>query len=300
MILIISKNNEITTTAVIKWLRALHKPFIRIHEDEVFEIHTSEKRIILKSQRNQFFLDEISAVWYRRGGIAFNELKYHNKAVDRYMFEVQHWLTDYVIQTLEGKKHINKQSNSHVNKLLVLEKAKEAGLAVPRYFLAEDMEDVIAHQTIVKPISGTPIIDDIHENQSGIMYTSLIEQKKESDFFISFFQEKIEKDFEVRSFYLNGKIHSTAIISQNDEKTRIDHRRYNTQTPNRNVRYKLPEEVEHKIDVLMQSLDLNSGSLDFIKSGDTFYFLEINAIGQFLGMSNTCNYGLEKEIAAYL
>ncbi|MGJ1419695.1 grasp-with-spasm system ATP-grasp peptide maturase [Sphingobacterium spiritivorum] len=300
MILIISKNNEITTTAVIKWLRALHKPFIRIHEDEVLEIHTSKKRIILKSQRNQFFLDEISAVWYRRGGIAFNELKYHNKAVDRYMFEVQHWLTDYVIQTLEGKKHINRQSNSHVNKLLVLEKAKEAGLAVPKYFLAEDMEDVIAHQTIVKPISGTPIIDDIQENQSGIMYTSLIEQKKESDFFISFFQEKIEKDFEVRSFYLNGKIYSTAIISQNDEKTRIDHRRYNTQTPNRNVRYKLPEEVEHKIDVLMQSLDLNSGSLDFIKSGDIFYFLEINAIGQFLGMSNTCNYGLEKEIAAYL
>ncbi|EFK57407.1 grasp-with-spasm system ATP-grasp peptide maturase [Sphingobacterium spiritivorum] len=300
MILIISKNNEITTTAVIKWLRALHKPFIRIHEDEVFEIHTSKKRIVLKSQRNQFFLDEISAVWYRRGGIAFNELRYHNQAIDRYMFEVQHWLTDYVIQTLEEKKHLNKQSNSHVNKLLVLEKAKEAGLDVPEYFLAEDMEDVIAHQTIVKPISGTPIIDDIQENQSGIMYTSLIEQKKESGFFISFFQEKIEKDFEVRSFFLNGKIYSTAIISQNDEKTRIDHRRYNTQTPNRNVRYKLPAEVEQKINVLMQSLDLNSGSLDFIKSGDTFYFLEINAIGQFLGMSNTCNYGLEKEIAAYL
>ncbi|MNY66445.1 hypothetical protein D3C86_2038720 [compost metagenome] len=50
----------------------------------------------------------------------------------------------------------------------------------------------------------------------------------------------------------------------------------------------------------MQALDLNSGSLDFIKSGDKFYFLEINAIGQFLGMSNACNYGLEREIATYL
>jgi glutathione synthase/RimK-type ligase-like ATP-grasp enzyme len=50
----------------------------------------------------------------------------------------------------------------------------------------------------------------------------------------------------------------------------------------------------------MQALDLNSGSLDFIKAADQFYFLEINAIGQFLGLSDACNYGLEREIAAHL
>lgn len=300
MILIVSKNNEVTTTAVIKELIAMKKQFIRIHEDEVFDINTIKKRIVLTSHRNQFFLDEVSAVWYRRGAIEFNRVRYHNQSIDRYMFEVQHWLVEYVIKSLEGKKHINKQSNSHVNKLLVLEKAKEVGLDVPGYFLAEDMEDVIVNQTIVKPISGTPIIDDIKEQHNGIMYTSVIEQKSESDFFISFFQDKIEKDFEIRSFYLNKKIYSTAIISQNDERTRIDHRRYNSEIPNRNVPYKLPAEVEHKIDLLMHSLDLNCGSLDFIKSADKFYFLEINAIGQFLGMSNACNYGLEREIAAYL
>lgn len=300
MILIISKNNEITTTTVIKLLVAMNKQFIRIHENEIFEIKAAEKRIFLKSTRNQFFLDEISAVWYRRGNIAFDTLKYQNQAIDRYMSEVQHWLMDYVIKSLEGKKHINKESNSNVNKLLVLEKAQEVGLDVPSYFLAEDLKDVILNKTIVKPISGTPIIDQVHDNQNGIMYTSVIEQNKESNFFISFFQDKIEKDFEIRSFYLNGKIYSTAIISQNDEKTKIDHRRYNSKIPNRNVRYNLPPEIEYKINVLMRALDLNSGSLDFIKSGDKFYFLEINAIGQFLGMSNACNYGLEREIAAYL
>jgi len=50
----------------------------------------------------------------------------------------------------------------------------------------------------------------------------------------------------------------------------------------------------------MLSLDLNCGSLDFIKSGDKYYFLEVNAIGQFLGLSFICNYSLEKEIATYL
>ncbi|SQB45601.1 ATP-GRASP peptide maturase, grasp-with-spasm system [Chryseobacterium jejuense] len=50
----------------------------------------------------------------------------------------------------------------------------------------------------------------------------------------------------------------------------------------------------------MQSLDLNCGSLDLLKSGDKYYFLEVNPIGQFLGLSLICNYSLEKEIACYL
>lgn len=64
--------------------------------------------------------------------------------------------------------------------------------------------------------------------------------------------------------------------------------------------YCLPKNIEQKIHLLMQSLDLNSGSLDFIKSGSKYYFLEVNPVGQFLGMSVLCNYLLEKEIAEYL
>lgn len=300
MILIISKNNEITTTEVIKWLILMNKPFIRVHEDEEFEIRTLDKRIYLKSYRSEFFLDEIKTVWYRRGKMLFRQQYYKNPAVDQYMAEVQHWLMDYVMKTLESKRHINKQSNSNVNKLIVLEVAKKVGLDVPSYFLAENMDDVILDKTIVKTIAGTPIIDYLGEKENGIMYTSVVEKKQEANFFISFFQEKVEKDFEIRSFYLNGKIYSTAIISQNDEQTKVDYRRYNTQRPNKSLPYKLPDAVEQKICLLMESLDLNSGSLDFIKSGDSFYFLEINAIGQFLGLSSACNYGLEKEMAIAL
>ena len=119
-------------------------------------------------------------------------------------------------------------------------------------------------------------------------------------FLFHFFQEKIDKDFEIRSFYLDGKLWSTAIISQNDEQTKIDYRKYNSNIPNRNVSYKLPNEIEEKADKLMKLLDLNCGSIDFIKSGDKFYFLEINPTGQFLGLSITCNYNLDKEIASYL
>lgn len=300
MILIISKNQETTTNEVIKWLIAMGKKFIRVNEDEFFEIKVAQKRVYIKSYRNRFFLDEIESVWYRRGGIKFKNFQYNNPSVDSHMQEHQHWLEDYVIKTIESKKHINKQSTSAVNKLLVLEQAKKVGLDVPEYFLAENTDDVVLNRTITKPITGNIIINAYEDHSESIMYTNIIEKKEQDSFFISFFQEKIEKDFEIRSFYLNGKFYSTAIISQSDEQTKTDFRKYNLEKPNRNIRYNLPNHIEEKVHQLMQLLDVNCGSIDFIKSDEKFYFLEVNTVGQFLGVSSICNYAAEKAIAEYL
>ncbi|WP_048511646.1 alpha-L-glutamate ligase, partial [Chryseobacterium sp. FH2] len=127
MILIVTKNQETTTNEVINWLSEMGKKFIRVHEDEIFEIKVYKKRIFLESHRTQFFLDEITSFWYRRGRLRFKHLHYNNPSVDIHMNEHQHWLQDYIIKTLESKKNINKQSNSSVNKLLVLEQAKKLG-----------------------------------------------------------------------------------------------------------------------------------------------------------------------------
>ncbi|WP_145856212.1 grasp-with-spasm system ATP-grasp peptide maturase [Pedobacter suwonensis] len=300
MILIISKKQETTTNEVIKWLLAMGKKFIRVQEDEIFEIKTKEKRIYIESDRNCFYLDEISSVWYRRGGLKFKNFHYDNHSVNIHMQEHQHWLHDYVIKTLESKKHINKQSNSAVNKLYVLEQAKKTGLDVPEYYLAENTCDVVLDKTIIKPLTGNITIDAYQNYGESIMYTHVIDHQEEDSFFITFFQEKIEKDFEIRSFYLNGRFFSTAIISQNDERTKTDFRKYNLEKPNRNVRYNLPIEIEGKTRQLMELLDINCGSIDFIKSEEKFYFLEVNTVGQFLGVSSMCNYGAEKAIAEYL
>ncbi|MDE5430340.1 grasp-with-spasm system ATP-grasp peptide maturase [Elizabethkingia meningoseptica] len=299
MILIVSNNKETTTTEVTKWLSVMGKKYIRIHENEIFEIKVFKKRIFLGSVYNSFFLDDISSVWFRRGRLRFKRLLYKNAAVNIHMNEVQYWLEDYIVKNLESKKAINKNDNL-LNKLFVLEKAKETGLNIPPYFLAENTEEVELSKTITKTIAGNSVLENISEAADAIMYTSLIEEKEKNSFFINLFQEKIEKDFEIRSFYLNGKIWSIAILSQNDEQTRIDYRKYNSKIPNRNIAYKLPKEIEDKVDRLMKILDLNCGSIDFIKSGNMFYFLEINPSGQFLGLSITCNYNLEKEIASYL
>lgn len=300
MILIITNKNDLTSNDVGKWLISQKKCFLRINEDEIFEIKIHKKRIYLESENIEFYLDEISSIWYRRGALRFKRTQYSHPSINQHMNETQYWIEDYVLKTLESKKHINRQINSSVNKLWVLEKAKKVGMEVPNFFLAENMDEVELGNTITKTIAEGGLIQDIEENVDALMYTSLINHKNDEDFFISFFQQKIDKDFEIRSFYLKGKIWSFAIISQNDEQTKLDFRKYNDEKPNRNVRYNLPKEIELKICELMKELDLNSGSLDFIKSGDTFYFLEVNPIGQFSNFSILCNENLENEIANYL
>jgi len=140
-------------------------------------------------------LDEITSVLYRRGGIKFKRFYYENEGVNIHMNETQHWLEEYVMQILESKKHLNKQSNSHVNKLLVLDKAKKVGLDVPDYYLSNNTQNVKLGRTITKPIAGNPIIQSIAKNTDGILYTAIVDEYIKNDFFISFFQEKIEKDF---------------------------------------------------------------------------------------------------------
>ena len=68
-----------------------------------------------------------------------------------------------------------------------------------------------------------------------------------------------------------------------------------------NFPFKLPDDIEEKLDKLYKKLDLNTGSADFIvdKEGN-YVFLEINPVGQFQMTSLPCNYNLEQKIANYL
>ena len=52
---------------------------------------------------------------------------------------------------------------------------------------------------------------------------------------------------------------------------------------------------------LMKDLELNTGSIDFIKTKQgRFVFLEVNPVGQYGMTSYPCNYHLDKKIAEYL
>lgn len=114
----------------------------------------------------------------------------------------------------------------------------------------------------------------------------------------SLVQEYIDKKADIRVFYINGQIHATAIISQNDKQTKVDFRNYNKEKPNRIVPFNMPECEKVKLVKLMRIMDYESGSIDYALDKDNnLLFLEINPVGQYGFISEKCNLHLDKVIA---
>lgn len=120
-------------------------------------------------------------------------------------------------------------------------------------------------------------------------------------FFPSLFQKHIKKSADIRIFYLLGECYSMAIMSQENIKTRVDFRHYDEENPNINIPYELDTITKQKINILMNQIGLETGSIDMILTNDgKLIFLEVNPVGQFNMVSVPCNYNLEKKFAAQL
>ena len=198
------------------------------------------------------------------------------------------------------------------NRLIDIEKAKSLELKAPMTFIiskkAELSEILHIHPDktfITKAMwnHNTFLIDD-KKYAGGFPQTININDLNKIEvehFFPSLIQEYIEKEFELRIFYLNGDFYTMAIFSQRDEQTKFDFRNYNRAKPNRNVPFTLPGIIKEKLNSFMHALQLNTGSIDMIysKTGE-FVFLEVNPVGQFGWVSENCNYYIERKIAHYL
>jgi ATP-GRASP peptide maturase of grasp-with-spasm system len=159
---------------------------------------------------------------------------------------------------------------------------------------------------VTKAISdGLYLFDDTVGSRGFYSYTERVSRESLEDLpspvSPSMVQEEIRKRFDVRVFYLEGRMWAMAIFSQSDERTQVDFRKYNDLRPNRTVPYRLPQQVEARLDQLFRELDLNTGSADLVldECGE-HVFLEINPVGQFGMVSEPCNHYLEREVARSL
>jgi ATP-GRASP peptide maturase of grasp-with-spasm system len=319
MVLIETINNDYTTLKVVEWMDFFGVQYYCITPKDTIDIlmNQSNDSAVLKIHDNEFYLNDIKGYWFRRGYFEVRMSRsssYYDKNEEFFIPSYNHSITEknvmlqYLHHLLSEKKTINSFLYSNVNKLTVLHEAQKQGLIVPKQLLTNSKEDLIEFynscrgKVISKVCSPSGGFETLNYNVAA--YSELVDNEflntLTQNFFTSFFQEAIDKEFEVRSFFLNDKFYSMAIFSQESEKTKIDFRNYNEEFPNRCVPFNLPNEVEEKLQKLFNILNLNSGSADLIYSKDgIYYFLEINPVGQFGMVSYPCNYFLEREIALF-
>ncbi len=319
---IFSQDTDLTTNKVMDWLH-FHGATVTRVNGEAFGSENCQVSLKLTdhSTEHSLIVDgvdvlqaKVNRLWIRRDSpsSACTDFKYEDKGAES---QVQRHLQK---ESREAKRSLFRMLNlpvlgdffqMNVEKTDILMKARSTGLQIPATLITSRKSDLLTFIKEHGSVITKPLVDPIHvqpKKQSVFLsYTEALDKKRlaaiPEQFFVSLFQEQIEKAYELRIFFLDNRCYPMAIFSQLDQQTTVDFRRYNTKKSNRNVPYKLPEKIEASLVKLMNDIGLNTGSIDIIRAVDGRYvFLEVNPVGQFGMVSGPCNYYLEEQVALSL
>lgn len=250
-------------------------------------------------------LNEIEVVWFNGGQIQSPELQQNSEELKQ--------LLDYSYSVvLEGYLKfanvfkIGRTINPfECTKMDVLLFGQEAGFLIPDTLFTENKSDLnnFYEKHSKKGIISKRISDQTHFYEKNKVYNlvNTFEVNAElinnipNTFGLSQFQERIERQYEIRVVYLLGKCYAMAVFTSEIVDYRIN---LNKNEEIRMVPYNLGLDDEHKLTLLMEKLNLNYGSVDFIVDyNDNRYLLEVNPCGQIDFLNEACNYNIEKVIA---
>ncbi|WP_282088519.1 grasp-with-spasm system ATP-grasp peptide maturase [Aquimarina algiphila] len=313
------KENNDSYEEVIDWLLYKNARFDFLSGEDYYE-NGKDWCITLNNSRDELSIPfgEYKSVWFRgflrhRNHLeeAFNDLESTNDNIAELRWRIGQEIgriNNQIFNNFQNAYQLPSPLSVKSDKFSMLRLAKELGLNIPDSLITNSKKELLQffkkqQQIITKPLYETVYFNDksyVAFFKTNTITEEVIESLPET-FFPSLFQGYVEKDIELRAFYIEEKFYTMAIFSQLDSQTKIDFRNYNDEKPNRNVPYLLPEEIEIKIKRLMKELNLNTGSIDLIKTPDKKYvFLEVNPTGQFGFVSKPCNYYLEDVIAEEL
>jgi ATP-GRASP peptide maturase of grasp-with-spasm system len=309
---------EESTIHVQEWLDHLGADHVRINAETLsrlaFGFEPDGENAFITVGNRRIATSDIRSVWYRRSAKPFHpdisvlENDRIRQAMEDYMTSESKGSAACLYKLLDHAQWLSSPETVLPSKFGVLRKAQKIGLQVPPTLVTNQKRTLLDfHQRhgelIVKSITDGGVYqegDRVYSTYTAVFEKDHIDSLEET-FFPVLVQPRIAKAWEIRTFFLNGTCDSMAIFSQGNDQTREDFRRYDWENPNRTVPYLLEAEIEDKVRELMAQLQLNTGSLDFIRGTDgRTYFLEVNPVGMFGMVSFPCNMNLEKKVAAHL
>ncbi len=304
MILIYSKDLDDFVNNVID---CLDVSFVRIGESdkvtiESMDFSNDESSYILKTDylRN-IELEKIQSIWFNGGCISSQSSSYEDKC-----YEV---LTDAYVLQKSIKKIGRRIADFETNRLDIMLEARKQGLKIPHTLITGSKEKLKSFYDCFASKNGIVskrILDTLYYQDDEFRYnfnltfqiSDEILDKTPEEFAISFFQERITADFEIRVIYIDGTFYSTAMYIFDPV---VDYRTTFREMNNiRMVPFKLPIEIEEKLEKVYKKFKLNYGSADLMYSKGDYYFLEINPTGQISFINNVCNYNIESKVAEIL
>ncbi len=309
MIFIHTRARDETTIDIIQWLIYYKKDFFRLNTiRELAQLQASLPHDQTGSRQPAF------QSCYLNGKSNLIPPVTEDKDLDRQLRTHLTGLADTFIESLLDDPAVKRFGNhpfgnNGINKLIALQVARRAGLSVPQTAIVSDKSNLIQ----LKEQWGRIIHKSMHQgiavNTDNVLISGQKTEEVTDDtiarlgnvFFPSMIQQLVLKKFEIRVFCFGVIVRAIAIFTQRNAHTQIDGRGIDTQRPNRQVPFALPEWVKTKLLLVMERLKLCYGSFDLICTPDNeFVFLEVNPYGQYGFLSMAGNFYIEKQIAEYL
>ncbi|GAA4163026.1 glutathione synthetase ATP-binding domain-like superfamily protein [Chryseobacterium ginsenosidimutans] len=266
---------------------------------------------ILETPEKKYRLDDIAAVWYRRAYNMGNGLREEldPKFYGAAMGEVRNTLFGF-LESIDayslGKPSVYRRLDSKEEQLKIADKI---GLKIPETTITNSPEEakqfILKHQNVVaKMQTGFAIYEDGVES---VVFTNVINEEKleELDTLLYCpmqFQKKIEKKKELRVTIVGRDVYAFEIDSQQSEAAKIDWRKDGVNLIDKWIPTELPTDIEAKLLELLDVYHVDYGAIDIIVSPENeYYFIEINAAGEFFWLDNlTEENQISKSIADLL
>jgi hypothetical protein len=256
-------------------------------------------------------LESLHAAWFRRAYNITGDLKnvldreFYQAAVGEIRQTIFGMIEALPCYTL-GRPATYRRLDSKEQQLLV---AREVGLLIPATCISNDTNDIRAFMERV----GGPVITKMQssfaiykEETEHVVFTNQLGTEDADDlesvqYCPMVFQEKIEKKRELRITIVGQKIFAFGVDSQQNEAAKLDWRKEGVALIDKWEVFDLPANVQQQLLRLMSILRIDYGAIDIIiDPQDNYYFLEVNAAGEYFWLDRLCHHDISKTIAALL
>jgi len=294
-IFIVTSSYDTTVDFLVKKYNSKYN-IIRLNLDELekYKISITNNYIYYEDYEANLFIKDlfqcIKSIYFRK--IFLPSLEDYEQKYRNYMQkEIYNFIIGFV-DSFEGKV-LSKPTFLRLieNKVYQLYLAEKLDFTCPNSIISNDTnfinKKITPFQWIAKPLSTGKITDEKH------ILTNVINNKINNvELSPTYFQEKIESDYELRITYINNKFYTVKIISDI-----VDWRN------NINATFELIETPKIVFDECMKFIrytNLKFGAFDYIVKDNIYYFLECNPNGQWLWLEIKLDLDISKNIMEYL
>lgn len=252
---------------------------------------------------------EISAVYYRRPEVVFPLVECLGEHAGEVASKESTLFIDWMMSSLDidtfvlSPPHVLRRANS---KLLQYRIATQVGLQLPKTLYSNDRTAVAAFVDSIPAVAVKTLREAsfIRGEKSYSFFTRRVSSDDLRNFIdnapqsINYFQEYVEKQYELRVTAVRDQLFSVRINSQNaTEKSLEDWRREDFRKVPHLVE-PLPKSVKNSVLEFLSRMNLSFGCFDFIVDPDgEYWFLECNPNGQWLWIQELTGVNIAGAVA---